>query len=518
MVLKFGRAPAGGWAAWLRGLPVNALAGISVAMIAVPQSLAYAGLAGMPPIVGLYAVAVPPVAAALFASSPYLQTGPVAITALLTFGALSTMATPGSPEYVALGLGLAFAVGLVRVLLGLLRAGWIAYLMSQPMLIGFVPAAAVLIASSQLPKALGIKPPQFRNDIAGAFWALTHPGTWNMAAVAISLVTAVVVLGGRRVHALFPGVLVAVVIGVGVSMLGWYHGPTIDTIPSGFPSLTLSSIPWSVMPKLLLSGALIALIGFTEAASISRRFASEDRVRWSADREFISQGVANLAAAATGGMPCGGSFSRSSVNRLAGATSRVSGAITGLTVLAFLPLAFVLEPLPLAVLGAIVIVAVANLMKFGPLIRIWRVSVPQALVAWITFIATVVLAPRLDFAVLIGVGLSIGVFLWRMLQLEIDVESRDGTIVFLPRGVLWFGTAQRLDDLLVDSLAANPDARRLDIDLSGLGRIDATGALVIRSVLDHARSVGLEADVSGVPPQSAALVARVLDVADHPLD
>lgn len=126
-------------------------------MIAIPQSLAYATLAGMPPIVGLYAVAVPPVLAALFASSPYLQTGPVAITALLTFGALSAIATPGSPEYVALGFGLAFVVGVVRVLLGVLRAGWIAYLMSQPMLLGFVPAAAVLIAGSQTAKALAFR-------------------------------------------------------------------------------------------------------------------------------------------------------------------------------------------------------------------------------------------------------------------------------------------------------------------------------------------------------------------------
>lgn len=501
----------------LAGLPGNALAGVSVALIAVPQSLAYAGLAGMPPIVGLYAVAVPPIAAALFASSPYLQTGPVAITALLTLGALSALTATGSPEYVTLGLGLALVVGLVRVLLGLLRAGWIAYLMSQPMLIGFVPAAAVLIAGSQLPKALGSAPPSFRNDIAGAAWAVAHPGSWNLGSVAITLVTAVLVLGGRRIHSLFPGVLVAVVVGIAASVLGWYDGPTITSIPSGFPSVTIDRIPWGSLPQLLLPGLLIALIGFTEAASISRRFASEDRVRWSANREFISQGAANLAAAVTGGMPCGGSFSRSSVNRLAGATSRISGAITGLTVLAFLPLASVLEPLPLAVLGAIVVVAVINLMRFGPLLRIWRVSVPQALIAWVTFGATLLLAPRIDFAVLVGVVMSVGVFLWRMLQLEIDVCAQDHTIIFTPRGVLWFATAQRLEDLLVDALAAHPDSRRLDIDLSRLGRIDTTGAVVIRSALDHARSVGLAADVSGVPPQSAELVARVLNPADHPL-
>ena len=502
---------------WLRTLPVNALAGISVALIAVPQSLAYAELAGMPPIVGLYAVTIPPIVAALFASSPYLQTGPVPISGLLTLAALSTMAAPGSPEYVTLGLGLALIIGLVRVAVGLLRGGWIAYLMSQPMLIGFVPAAAVLIACSQLSKVLGTSPPQMRNDLLGAFWSLTHPGSWYPGAIAISVLTAALMLGGRRIHALFPGVLVALVVGIAVSMRGWYHGPTITSIPSGFPALTVDRIPWDALPQLVVSGILIAFIGFSDASSIARRYASEDRVRWNADREFISQGAANIAAAFTGGMPCGAGFARSSVNRAAGATSPVSQAITGLAVLAFLPLAWVLEPLPLAVLGAIVVVAVAGLMKFGPLIAIWKVSIPQAVVAWSTFAATLVLAPRIDLAVLIGIGMSIAVFLWRMLQLEIDVDFHDGTIVFTPRGVLWFGTAQRLDTLLVDALAAHPDATGLDIDLSGLGRIDTTGAVVIRSVLDHARSTGLAADVSGVPAQSAALLARVLDPAEPPL-
>jgi SulP family sulfate permease len=157
-------------------------------------------------------------------------------------------------------------------------------------------------------------------------------------------------------------------------------------------------------------------------------------------------------------------------------------------------------------------------MRFGPLLRIWRVSLPQAVIAWVTFVATLAFAPRIDIAVLIGIGLSIGVFLWRMLQLEIDISAEGDAIVFTPRGVLWFGTAQRLDDVLVDALAAHPEARRLDIDLSRLGRIDTTGALVIRSVLDHARSVGLAAELSGVPPQSAGLVDRILAASDHPLE
>ncbi|MPZ72973.1 MAG: STAS domain-containing protein [Nitriliruptorales bacterium] len=505
------RSPARGGPSWRRSVPRDVVAGVSVAMVGVPQSLAYADLAGMDPVVGLYAGALPPILAALFASSPYLQTGPVAITALLTFGALSTMATPGSPEYLGLGLALALVVGVVRVLLGLVRAGWLAYLMSQPMLLGFVPAAAVLIAGSQTSKALGVPPPPFENEIVDAGWSLVHPGQWTLPAVLISVVTAVVILGGRRIHPLIPGVLVAAVLGIAVSALGFYSGAIVETIPAGFPPFTLTEIPWDRVPSLLLSGMLISLIGFTEAASISRRFATEDRARWSADREFVSQGVANLAAAAFGGMPCGGSFSRSSVNRMSGATTRLAGGVTGLTVLAFLPFATVLEPLPLAVLGTIVIVAVIDLMRFRPLIRLWHVSVPQAVIAWGTFLATVLLAPRLDIAVLIGIGLSVAVFLWRSLQLEIDVQASDEVLTFTPRGVLWFGTAQQLDTTLLDALAEHPDAECLVVDLARLGRIDTTGALVLRSVLDQARGAGLQAKVQGVPPQSQQLTERVLN-------
>lgn len=503
---------------WPRWLGHDLLAGVSVAMIGIPQSLAYAELAGMPPIAGLYAGALPPIVAALFASSPYLQTGPVAITALLTFGSLSTMATPGSPEYVGLGLALALIVGVVRVALGMLRAGWLAYLMSQPMLLGFIPASAILIASSQLPSALGAPAPEYDNVILQAVWTLAHPGQWSLAAILLTVMTAILVLGGRRLHALFPGVLAATILGIAISGMGFYSGETAGPIPAGFLPFTLDDISWTTLPTLLLSGAIIALVGFSEAASISRRFASEERSRWSANREFISQGAANIAAAAFGGMPCGGSFSRSSVNKLSGARTRMAGALTGLTVLAFLPFASVLDPLPMAVLGAIVIVSVTGLMRMRPLLRMWRLSLPQAVIAWTTFAATLLLAPRVDLAVLAGVSLSVGVFLWRSLQLEIDVTAQDDVLTFTPRGVLWFSTAQKLDAALLDALADHPNATRLVIELNRLGRIDTTGALVLRSVLDQARVAGLEADVHGIPPQSERLTHRVLGPDTDPLE
>ena len=463
----------------------------------------------MPAYRGLYAAALPPLAAAFVASSPYLQTGPVAITSLLTFGALSSMAEPGSAEYVALGLLLAIVVGVVRVLLGLMRAGVIAYFMSQPMLMGFVPAAAILIAASQVPSVLGARAPG-GGILESAASALTAPGLWEATAVALGLLVAVVVAGGRRIHPVFPGVLIAVGLAIAYSLAADYGGPKVGSLPSGLPPLSLD-LPWRELPSLLLPGAVIALVGFAEPASIARAFAAEDRELWDADREFVSQGVANLAAGVSGGFPVGGSFSRSSVNRLAGAGTRWSGAVTGLSVLAFLPFASALSPLPRAVLGTIVVVAVAGLVKPGPLLRLWSYSKPQFAVACVTFGATLALSPHVERAVLLGIGLSIAVHLWRELSLELDTWIDGETLHVKPLGVLWFATASGMQSDVLRLLAERRDLSRLQIHLDGLGRLDVTGALTLQTLLEDAGRAGLDAAVVDVPPAAERLVARVLE-------
>ena len=288
----------------------DALAGISVALVLIPQSMAYAEIAGVPSYVGLVAASLPLIVTAPFVSSPYLQTGPVALTSLLTFGALSSLATPMTDEYVVLAALLALLVGVLRLGVGLLRLGVIAYLMSQPVLMGFTTGAVIVIISSQLPSSLG-SAAEGDGILGRAAWALTHPGSWETASVVLSLVAAALIIGGRRVHRLFPGVLVAVIVGVAYSDLADYDGPTVGDIPATFPSVSLD-LPWTDLGSLLLGGAVIALVGFAEPASIARTFATADRIPWSADREFFSQGVANLASGVTGGFPIGGSFSRSS--------------------------------------------------------------------------------------------------------------------------------------------------------------------------------------------------------------
>ena len=238
------------------------VAGISVALVALPQSLAYAEIAGMPPQYGLFASALPPILAALFVSSRYLQTGPVALTALLAFGALAPLSTLGSPEYIALAALLALLVGVLRILLGLLRLGGVAYLLSEPVLSGFTTAAAVLILSSQLPKVFDVST-DGDGVLTDALQALTSPGEWQWPAIGFAAMTLVLMFGGRRLHTLFPGVLVAVVVGVIVSGSADYDGSTVGELDGGFVSLTFD-FPWDRASDLALPALVIALVGFAE--------------------------------------------------------------------------------------------------------------------------------------------------------------------------------------------------------------------------------------------------------------
>ena len=389
-----------------RPVPADLLAGLSVAMVLVPQSMAYAELAGLPPHLGLFASALPPILAAFFASSPYLQTGPVALTSLLTFGALAGLAEVGTANYVALAALLALLVGVTRLVLGLLRLGVVTYLMRDPVVTGFTSAAAILILASQLPKAFGVVAPE-GGVLWRAGWSLGHPDRWEAAALGIAVVTVLLVLAGRRViHRLFPGALVAVGGGILVSRLADYGGPGVGDVPTGMPNLSLD-LPWGSTGSLLVGGILIALVGYAEPASIARVFADAEGQKWSASREFVSQGVANVAAAFSGSFPVGGSFSRSSLNRLAGARTRWSGLVTGVTVLVFLPFADVLAPLPRATLGGVVIAAVVGLVRPAELVGMVRRSTSDALVAWVTFAATLALAPQVEQGVLVGSLLSL---------------------------------------------------------------------------------------------------------------
>jgi sulfate permease, SulP family len=484
------------------------VAGVSVALVLIPQSLAYAQLAGMPPYRGLYAAAIPPLVAAPLASSPYLQPGPTAVTSLLTLGALTPLAPIGSDRYVTYGLMLALLVGLVRLAVGLLRAGVLAYLLAQPVLLGFVPAAAILIIASQLPSALGA-PTSGSHVLVRAASALEHPERWAPSTLVVTAGATALLLAGRRLGPRFPAVLVAVGLALGYAAFTGYAGARVGPLGAGLPPLT-TSLPISIVPSLLLPAVVIALIGFAEASSIAQTYAVLDRKRWDPDREFVSQGAANIAAGLTGGFPVGASFSRSALNRLAGARTSASGFVTGVAVLALLPLSFVLEPLPTAVLAVTVIVAVVPLIRLAPLVQMARYSRIQLTIVLTALVLTLVLSPHLEWALLAAVGLSIAIHLWRELRLELDSTFDGESVELRPQGVLWFGTARRLEDEFVNALAAHPGATELVLRLDALGRIDVSGALALERLLEDARRAGLRVTTVAVPGHAQALLGRVL--------
>ena len=484
------------------------MAGLSVALLIIPQSMAYAELAGLPSVHGLYASALPLVAAGLFASCPYLQTGPVALTALLTHGALITIATPGSREYVGAAALLALIVGLTRLAIAIVRAGKVTYLMSQPVVRGFTSGAAILILLSQFPSTLGFSAAGESGLVRNAIGILGSPDSWSLVALALTVLTVAITLLARRIHPLFPGALVAVLGGVVYSVLGGYQGPVVGDIPGALPPLSLA-LPWGLFPALVVPGVVIALVGFAETTAIARGFATMDRARWSPDREFLAQGAANLVSGVFGGMPADGSLSRSSLNHLSGAGTRWSGAITGLAVLVFLPFAGVLSALPKAVLAGIVIAAVGGLVKPRILLNVWTLSRIQALVVWFTLVLCLLLAPRIEQALLLGILLSLAIHVWRERRAGFDSWMEGDVLHLEVQGILWFASAPRLEEALMSRLTDAAGVSEVVMHLEGLGRIDLTGALVLKRAVEETRAMGIPSSLTGVPPQAQEVIDNI---------
>ncbi|MEM7093009.1 MAG: SulP family inorganic anion transporter [Actinomycetota bacterium] len=462
-----------------RPASADVLAGASVALVLIPQSLAYAELAGLPPFIGLFASAFPLLAFSLFASSPYLQTGPTAVMSLLTFAALPNDDPAQLPKLAAL---LAIMVGCFRLLFGAARIGVLVRLIALPVVTGFTSGAAILIISSQLPRSLGVSSGD-DGVISEAVSAILAPSDWRLDSIVLAVITVVLFLGGRRLHPLFPGVLVAVVVGIVWSRVGDYDGPVVAEVPEGLPPFSLD-LPWGEIPTLLLGALVISLIGFAEPVSIARTFANEEGERWDANREFMASGVANAVSAVAGGYPVGGSFSRSSVNKLAGATTRWAGGVTGLVVLAFLPFAGVLEPLPRAVLGAIVLGAVWSLVRPRRLLGLWRRSRRQATLAWIVFGATLAVAPRVELAVLLGVFVTLALHI--RAGLRVGHEMARDRVVVRPVGLLWFGSdaafARELDIAVDQAIALGVDVQ---VDLSRQAFVDDATIVAMRSAAER---------------------------------
>ncbi len=495
-------------------LRADIIAGITVALVLIPQSMAYAQLAGLPPYIGLYAALWPPIIAALFGSSHQLSTGPVAIVSLMTATALEPLASMGSEGFLAYAVLLAILIGLFQLGLGLLRMGVLVDLLSHPVVLGFTNAAALIIASSQLNKIFGVDIPNgaqhyetIWNTLVAAL-TQTHALTLLMALFAFTII-----FGLLKYAAKAPSVLIVVAITTTVSAFSGFAdagGAVIGTIPAGLPDLSLPTLNWGIISQLLSSAVVIALVGFMEAISIAKAMATSTRQRLDADQELIGQGLSNIASGLFSGYPVSGSFSRSAVNINAGAVTSLSSIITGLTVAAaLLWLTPYLYHLPQATLAVIIIMAVIRLIKISPFFHIWKVQRHDGIVALVTFALTLLLAPHLDYGILAGIGLSLILFLYRTMRPRFSELSRysDGTlrdieIYDLPTsekisiirfdGALYFANAGFFESQVLAVEAANPRLRFIIIDGGGITQIDATGEEILHHLIKRLHEAGIE--------------------------
>lgn len=498
-------------------LKADAMAGLTVALVLIPQSMAYAQLAGLPAYIGLYAAFLPVIVAALFGSSRQLGTGPVAVVSLMSAAAMQPYAALGPEAMIAYSAMLAIMVGVFQLSLGLLRLGVLVDFLSHPVVIGFTNAGAIIIATSQLPKIFGlnVKADQFEHSYE--FWWATLmaiPQTkWLVFAMGAFALASLIVL--KKYAPKLPGVLITVVV---TTLLAWavdykgMGGSVVGTIPEGLPSFSIPnvSLDFKTLSSLAVSAAIIGLIGFVEAISIAKAMASQTRQRLSANQELVGQGLANIVSGLSSAYTVSGSFSRSAVNFASGAVTGFASVVTGLLVmLTLLFLTPLLYHLPQATLAAVIIMAVINLFKIQPIKHAWKVEPHDGVVAVVTFLATLLFAPHLDKGILIGVVLSLGLFLYRTMSPNLVEVARDedGTMrdaglhnlktsdtvaVYRFDGDLYFANTGYLEGKLLNNIAEKPNLKALILDMESIDQVDSTGEEMLEKLADRLKAAGIE--------------------------
>ncbi|HAT31043.1 MAG TPA: sodium-independent anion transporter [Janthinobacterium sp.] len=539
---------------WLRQyrrpmLAGDLTAGIVVAMMMIPQGMAYALVAGLPPVVGIYSSILPPIAYALFGSSMTQSVGPMAIVSLMTAAALAPLAAPGSALYVVLAGQLAFIGGVALLLCGLLRLGFMANFLSRPVISGFSNGAALVIMVGQVPTLLGATPPRLHLPSAllglGSLLALWLAKRYLGALLRrCGLKPLAADLGARLAPMLLVIVGTALVAAFDLAGAGVL---TTGHVPSGLPSLNLatSSHHW----RALLSPAmLIAFIVFLMSMSAAQTLAHKRGEKLHTNRELLGLGAANLASALSGGFPVTGSMSRSAVNFSAGANTPLASVITAvLLALALVAPTGWLALLPLPVLAATIIFAVFGMLDAATLRQAWRYDRGDALALLATMAGVLVFG--VEAGVVIGVLLSMGTLIWRASRPHIAVLGRIGEsehyrnierhpAVTLPHVLvlridsgLFFGNVDAVGARIEEELRARPAVRHLVLVLSAVNQIDSTAlsallelnralsgrglrlhlAEVKGPVLDRLRHSSLLKELSGQMYLSTALACAALE-------
>lgn len=526
-VFPFLSWPAQWQAAGLRG---DITAGITVALVMIPQALAYAKLAGLPPHVGLYAALVPAVIAALFGSCGQLSTGPVALTGLLVGASLAPLAGLAGGDVIGLALLLALLSGVIQLALGLLRLGWLLNLLSVPVLMGFVNAAALIICLTQIPPLLGLAMPYAQHLVLDFAQALGGARELNLAAVGFGLGSLTALVALKRLWPRLPGV--PLVVAATTALSAWTGfaasgGTVVGDVPSGLPSLSLPPLRLELVTALLPAAFVVAMVSFMEAASSAKLISGRTRQPWNQDQELIGQGLGKLAAAFTSGMPVSASFSRSALNYASDARTGLSSIVTaGFVLIALLYLTPLLWHLPKPVLAAIILQAVAGLIDVKVLVRAWRASRDDGAGAAVTFLATLAFAPNIQNGIFTGLILSLALLVYRgmrprvaLLGLHEDGTYRDRARFGLPHphpelvilrfdSPLSFVTAATFEDAMLGAARAQDGVKIVLVSGAGINAIDATGLHTLAGLIERFNAQGQTIAFCGLKKQAIDALQR----------
>lgn len=409
------RLPIAHWLPELRepgAVRADALAGLTGAIVVLPQGVAFATLAGMPPEYGLYGAMVPCVVAALFGSSRLMVTGPATAISLTTLALIAPLATPGSPNYIALVLTLTFLVGALQLALGLARAGRLIDFVPHSVIVGFTAGAAILIINSQIGPFLGLDLPRGTSVIDNVLAALAQWPHITPSAPLVGGLTIAAVLAWRPLNRWIPAMLAGVVIGAAAAWLlaqqvsQWPVLPTVDALPGALPPLSTPDLSFDTIRMLFGATLVMTLLALTEAVAIARALATRHGDKLDGNQEFIGQGLANLTGSFFSAYPASGSFNRSGVNAVSGARTPFAAICAAIFLIAIL---FFVAPLarylPFAVISALLFLVAWGLIDRGEIVRIWGEEPGQRWPLLVTFIATIALS--LEWAILLGITVAL---------------------------------------------------------------------------------------------------------------
>lgn len=538
------------WGRSYRGetLGQDLTAAVIVTIMLIPQSLAYALLAGLPAEVGLYASILPLVAYMIFGTSRTLAVGPVAVVSLMTAAAAGNVAAPGSPAYIGAALTLALLSGLILVLMGILRLGFLANLLSHPVVSGFITASGIIIATSQLKHLLGIKADgENLVDLIASLSA--HVGNTNLPTLVIGVSVAGFLFWVRKGAkpllqrmgmADRPADMLAKagpVLAVALSTLAVIvlnldqHGvKTVGAIPAGLPSIGLPPLDLQLWSQLGVAALLISVIGFVESVSVAQTLAAKRRQRIDPDQELIGLGASNLASAVSGGYPVTGGFARSVVNFDAGAATPAAGGMTAIGIaLASLFLTPLLYSLPVATLAATIIVAVLSLVDLRTPMALWHYSRSDFAAIAVTILATLLLG--VETGVIAGVMLSLLLYLWRTSRPHAAIVGRVPNsehfrnvkrhkVITLPHlltiridEALTYLNARWLEEFVLEEVAERPQVRHVVLMCSAVNAIDASALESLEAINHRLFDAGIRLHLSEVkgPVMDALQHSHFLD-------